>query len=116
MAERRMFAKAGKCIGETLRQSVYKSGLPYSFSYKIKRYFWGKPCPICGVKMQCYELNNLKIPSIQHNKPISKGGKHEIDNISVICLSCNVSLRNQETEKLNNKDVIEAWHLIKGDR
>ena len=52
---------------------------------------------------------NLRIPTIQHNKPITKGGKHELGNISVICRSCNVSIRDNETGELNAKEVTEFW-------
>jgi len=94
-----------------IRKMAYKeSSLPYSFTYKIKRYFEGKECPVCGRKM----LSSYKstIPTVQHNIPISNGGKHEIDNISVICESCNTSIRNNETGDLNNAEVVEAWDKI----
>lgn len=94
-----------------IRKMAYKeSSLPYSFTYKIKRYFEGKECPVCGRKM----LSSYKstMPTVQHNIPISNGGKHEIDNISVICESCNTSIRNNETGDLNNAEVVEAWDKI----
>lgn len=94
-----------------IRKMAYKeSSLPYSFTYKIKRFFEGKECPVCGRKM----LSSYKstMPTVQHNIPISKGGKHEIDNISVICESCNTSIRDKETDELNNAEVIEAWDKI----
>ena len=94
-----------------LRKQAYKkSTLPYGFDYKVKRAFYGKICPICGKKMssetRCY------LPTIQHNIPITKGGMHEIENISVICLSCNTSVRDRETEGLNNAEVINMWEKI----
>ena len=52
------------------------------------------------------------MPTIQHNLPISKGGEHEIDNISVICESCNTSICDNETEEFNNAEVIEKWDKI----
>lgn len=93
------------------RKKAYKeSSLPYSFNYKIARAFEGKNCPVCGNKMtSAYKQAR---PTVQHNLPISKGGKHELDNISVICLSCNTSIRDNETEELNNKDVIETWDKV----
>lgn len=96
---------------ETLRQKAYReSSLPYSFEYKIRSAFLWKKCPICGCTMS-YE-NNLVAPTIQHNIPISKGGRHELGNISVICRSCNSSIQDTETGKLNADEVIEAWDVI----
>ena len=88
-----------------------ESDLPYSFEYKIRQEFVGENCPICGCVMN-YE-NNLTNPTIQHNKPISLGGKHEIDNISVICNSCNTSIQNKkETPPYNTELVKEKWECV----
>lgn len=93
------------------RKMAYKhSSLPYSFSYKIRKVFVGKKCPICGCTLGY--SNNLVKPTIQHNIPISLGGEHELGNISVICASCNTSIRNKETGELNNKEVIDMWDRI----
>ena len=103
---------------ETPRQTAYKeSNLPYSFEYKIREYFRGKKCPICGAVMdrtidECGIISENTIPTIQHNKPISKGGKHELGNISVICRQCNVTIQDEETADLNAQEVIEAWDTI----
>jgi len=104
------------------RKAEAESVLPYSFKYKIRNAFKGKKCPICGNIMDSYldrELGavfNNHIPSIQHNKPISKGGKHELGNISVICKECNVSIKDNETGELNAKEVIEVWQMLNGSR
>ena len=88
-----------------------ESSLPYSFDYKIRNAFVGERCPICGCIMDY--SNNLTKPTIQHNTPISMGGKHEIENISVICNSCNSSIRNhEETPDLNSELVKEKWFEI----
>jgi uncharacterized phage protein (TIGR02220 family) len=58
--------------------------------------------------------SNNRIPTIQHNKPISKGGKHELGNISVICKECNVTIRDEETGELNAAEVIEVWDQLSG--
>lgn len=102
---------------ETLRQKAYReSALPYSFNYKIRNAFYGEPCPVCGCRMQpCADGaigTDAHKPSIQHNIPISKGGKHELGNISVICHQCNVTLQEKETEKLNADQVIKVWDEI----
>ena len=90
--------------------AYHNSSLPYSFEYKIKRAFDGMECPICNKIMR--SSYKLCMPTIQHNLPISKGGQHEIDNISVICESCNTSIKDNETDSLNNAKVIEVWDKI----
>lgn len=105
--------------GETARQRAYReSTLPYSFEYKIRQAFYGEPCPVCGCLMQAYVdecgiATDIHKPSIQHNVPISQGGKHELGNISVICHKCNVSLQDTETDKLNAEKVAEKWDKIR---
>ena len=113
MAEKRM----------SMRQVAEKESiLPYSFKYKIKQAFWGKKCPVCGVEMASFLDPDIKcvsrnrIPSIQHNKPISKGGKHELGNISVICKQCNITLQDKETGELNAKEVEETWQMLNGSK
>ena len=103
---------------ETPRQKAYReSSLPYSFEYKIRNAFVGEICPVCGCRMQatvdeCGIATNTHKPSIQHNTPISKGGKHELGNISVICHQCNISIQDTETDRLNADDVIKKWDEI----
>lgn len=88
-----------------------ESDLPYSFEYKIRKAFHRQLCPICNCLMD--ENNNLTKPTIQHNIPISLGGKHEIDNISVICASCNCSIQNRrETPPYNTEKVKQIWSII----
>lgn len=94
------------------RKIAYEeSELPYSFDYKIRNIFTDKICPLCGYKMSNY-VNAPHRPTIQHNIPISKGGKHELGNISVICHKCNVSTRDKITGKLNSEEVKEEWEKI----
>ena len=88
-----------------------ESALPYSFEYKMRQAFHGEQCPICNCVMD--GSNNLTKPTIQHNVPISLGGKHEIDNISVICSGCNSSIQNrQETPPYNTDLVRMVWERI----
>ena len=114
MAERRMFTK--RQVAES------ESKLPYSFKYKITKAFWGKNCPVCGIQMnniidkEMGIIGKDFIPTIQHNNPISKGGKHELGNISVICKRCNVSLQAIETGELNAKEVTETWLKLSGSK
>jgi hypothetical protein len=107
LAERRM----------TKRQiAIKESDLPYSFGYKIRSAFYGKQCPICNSNMSIDREFGIKnrIPTIQHNKPISKGGKHKLGNISVICRQCNVTIKDKETGFLNAKEVIKVWQTLNG--
>lgn len=105
----------------SLRQKAYnESALPYSFDYKIRQAFYGKPCPVCGVPMrgmvdECGVAIEAHRPTIQHNIPISKGGKHELGNISVICHECNVSIKDTETGTLNADEVIRVWDCLTSD-
>jgi hypothetical protein len=98
---------------ETPRQKAYReSSLPYSFIYKIRAAFVGRKCPICGCTMS--HSNNLVRPTVQHNIPISKGGLHELGNISVVCCSCNSSIRDKETGDLNAAEVAAVWDSMTG--
>lgn len=95
------------------KNAMSESNLPYSFTYKIRQAFWDKKCPICKIKMFPYYSHSK--PTIQHNQPVSLGGKHSIENISIICHSCNCSIQDNETSELNNKQVKIMWsRIIKG--
>jgi uncharacterized phage protein (TIGR02220 family) len=90
-----------------------ESELPYSFDYKLRSEFIGKKCPICGITMGNSEFGGEKnMPTIQHNVPISKGGLHEISNISIVCRSCNSTVQANETPPYNTEEVIEVWERI----
>jgi len=96
---------------KTRYEAMKDSELPYSFTYKIRQAFNGKECPICHCKMSM--SNDRTMPTIQHNIPISLGGKHELTNISIICRSCNTSIQNRQiTDKLNNDEVVKVWECI----
>ena len=56
------------------------------------------------------------MPTIQHNIPVSKGGKHELGNISVICHQCNVSIQDEITGDLNADEVVAEWEKLSGCR
>lgn len=102
------------------RKKAYEeSTLPYSFDYKIRQAFFGKPCPICNIPMKPHRDGNIVTeihkPTIQHNTPISKGGKHELGNISVVCHQCNVTIQDKETGALNADEVIKVWDRLTSD-
>ena len=107
------YENTGKPLTEAQQKRLNakkESDLPYSFEYKIKQEFLGEKCPICGKVMTTYSKQTR--PTIQHNIPISKGGKHELSNISIICGECNYSIQDKSTDKLNNELVIEKWNKI----
>lgn len=114
LAETVLSDSVGNREWRDIREEAYeKSSLPYCFGYKIRQSFSGEKCPVCG----CTMINSDKsptMPTIQHNIPISKGGEHELYNISVICRSCNARLKDAETGNLNNADVIKKWNEISG--
>lgn len=101
---------------KALRRAVKRaSELPVIFEQVIRNAFNGEICPICG-DMMTY-VNAKKMPTIQHNTPISKGGLHELDNISVICRSCNTSLQDKvETPPYNTEKVKEIWEEYLSDK
>lgn len=96
-----------KSANDLRKQAYAESELPYSFDYKIRHAFVGEKCPICNGTMD-YKCTTSE-PTIQHNIPISKGGKHELGNISVICRHCNTSIQNDITDNLNAQKVIDVW-------
>lgn len=110
-------------LNKEKRKLAYKQGnIPYSFIYKMRKAMTGERCPICNIVMEIKYGRDGNIvwtirdymPSMQHNKPISKGGTHTLDNISFICKSCNLSLQNKETPKLNNELVRKKWEELNG--
>lgn len=53
-------------------------------------------CQYCGVKMtQDYPVTPYN-KTIDHNVPLSRGGKHTLSNISIMCFGCN-SAKGQRT-------------------
>lgn len=85
------------------------ANLPTTFEKRIRSAFKGDKCPMCGVTM----LDKKTLPTIQHNIPLSLGGKHELDNISVICRSCNSTIRDSiVTPAYNTQKVKEIWKKI----
>ena len=60
-----------------------------------------KNCPCCGVDMKRNDKH------LDHIIPLSKGGKHSISNVMILCSSCNLSK--------SNKDFIEWFGTIPKD-
>ena len=90
------------------------SELPTHFNRVISNLFNNERCPVCNCVM---DINDTQTrPTVQHNIPISKGGKHELTNISVICQSCNCSLNNQHTPPYNTDIVIQKWNNMQNKK
>lgn len=48
-------------------------------------------CSHCGTEMTTSYPVTRQNKTIDHDVPLSRGGKHSIDNISILCLGCNSS-------------------------
>lgn len=107
--------KRRKSASQEIRKVAYKeSELPYNFNHWARTAFNRERCPRCGVLME--SGNTLTQPTVQHNKPLTKGGKHELGNISVICRHCNSSIADdEETESYNTEEVTKKWLEYNGN-
>ena len=66
-------------------------------------------CQMCGIKltmhlepfgnMECFPKNYY---TIDHIKPVSKGGKNSEENLRLLCRTCNCSKHNREAEDYIN--------------
>lgn len=54
-----------------------------------------KHCSHCGTEMTTSYPVTRKNKTIDHDVPLSRGGTHSIDNISILCLGCNSSKQNR---------------------
>lgn len=86
--------------------------LPSNFKAKLLPMFDSTPCPVCNKIMSFNGGSNQT--SVQHNIGISRGGEHRIENISVICLECNMKLKSKDTGDLNNAEVQKIWSELNG--
>ncbi len=104
-------ADTGLPVGSQSQQRASTKYLPSNFKAKLLPLFNGKECPTCKRTMYFPGVpqGGSNQASIQHNKRISRGGEHRVENISVICFECNMKLKNQDTDSLNNHDVVTLW-------
>jgi len=80
----------------------------------------GRPCPICGLKMQhypntCIDHSMPSAATIEHVLPRSLGGTHEGDNLATICNGCNRARGMVYSDlKLNVETIREyiAWLFL----
>lgn len=74
-------------------------------SYKKKLYGdRGGVCPICE------DFLELKFFEVNHIHPISKGGDNSIENLELLCRSCN----SAEGNKTMAEALASARHLLAG--
>lgn len=75
---------------------IYKNGKPDLSITLTKLYLRDEGvCQICGRKIEfdC-DPNSDYYPSIDHVKPLSKGGLHQWDNVQLACRKCNTEKGN----------------------
>lgn len=76
------------------RQAVYKQdGSKSAFIRDLKKKWANKDCIVCGMKM-IEETPHM--PSLDHIKSMSNGGRHVLENFRVICLRCNLKKKNKD--------------------
>lgn len=76
---------------------IYRNGVP-DLSITLTRLYMrdGGICQLCGrhIDFDC-DPNSDYYPSIDHIKPISKGGLHQWDNVQLACRVCNTLKRDK---------------------
>jgi 5-methylcytosine-specific restriction endonuclease McrA len=76
------------CIEYTQIENLVRSSLSNGFQ-----------CPVCGVTMA---VNNgqteidTPVYSIEHVKPLAKGGENTMENITICCRKCNMDNNNAD--------------------
>lgn len=84
-----------KCINKFRNRQkdkrIYRNGKPDLSITLTKLYMRDKGvCQLCGrhIDFDC-DSNSKHYPSIDHIKPIAKGGTHSWDNVQLACRQCN---------------------------
>jgi 5-methylcytosine-specific restriction endonuclease McrA len=66
-------------------------------------------CPFCACPLTEEGL------SVDHQMPVSRGGRHEFDNLAVVCQRCNeVKGRLTRTEYRALLDLLRQWPPVAG--
>jgi 5-methylcytosine-specific restriction endonuclease McrA len=92
----RLNNKEKRCIESSNRRASIKS------SGKITLHEWNSVKEFYGNKCLCCGMSDVKL-TIDHIKPISLGGAHNINNIQPLCGSCNSHKHTKETDYRNGK-------------
>lgn len=58
------------------------------------------PCTYCG------RLVGRKNRQVDHKLPLARGGQHVVDNLAIVCCTCNYSKRHRTAEEFL------AWRLV----
>lgn len=108
-------AKATSSASREKRQNLIDATDDSTITKKeiIRLFGNAKNCPVCDVTMK----RNDK--QLDHIDPLTKGGKHSIKNVVVICSSCNNSKRAAQFEDwfcdLPDEQAKRYFNFIKGD-
>lgn len=111
MSEERVFRRAKKLgikittqgSGGHWRQRATRYGITdfddtITLKKVIEKYYG--ICQICGMKVNPYDIENGHIkrmyPTVDHIKPLSKGGSHTWDNIQLAHMCCNAGKCDKE--------------------
>lgn len=111
MQEQQRRSNAGKALRRSRNHNYHaakRSGLPageqvHEFVHFV---YTAKRCP-------CYWCGRPRIATIEHLLPLSRGGRHELDNVQAACWECN-NLKNSRTVEeytnvLKNKGLVPAY-------
>jgi len=116
-----------KDIAKELRKMGFKGANQWTVRYRrrklgIKKYLYGetkkhkawvraqaiktygKKCDLCGYKLAI---------DTHHLTPKKKGGKHEINNLIVLCPNCHALITRKRIALKNRKNIPEARKKIK---
>lgn len=77
-----------ECLYSSTNRAYRKLVSNYKKVFKKLLYKYKFSCLHCGEK-------NVKLLSIDHIKPVSKGGDDHISNLQILCRSCNSSKGNK---------------------
>lgn len=98
MGDRRVKYCSVECFNKSytkranLKQRLVKTGLMYNHIHPVDVYERDKwICALCGliVDKSLFGTKHPMGPSLDHVIPVSKGGKHTLDNLQLAHISCN---------------------------
>lgn len=72
-----------------------------AYNRAVKRNFWAKhappwKCHWCGKKVVRKSKDRAILATMDHVKPLSKGGVHHLSNLVLACAPCNSFRGNQD--------------------
>lgn len=105
-SKRKYYHERGKEVGKVWATKNYDKILTYAKNAKHKRREIERSTPIPSNELHRWEKEQIKICSycgcdcidnyhIDHIEPLSTGGEHSIDNLTIACPTCNLSKNNK---------------------